>query len=214
MKQLIAYCLIDMKLLFQLFLLLLFASCKTQHKKEQHTINTKRPVVILQPLQFSDTASLQLLRDSIEAFYNATVYIAPNKNFPDHLYYKPRNRYRADRIIHWLRMNIADSVRTVAGITSLDVSTTKNNVYDYGVMGLGYSPGHACVVSTFRAAKTARNKNHLQQRLLKLVIHELGHNFGLTHCSKKACYMVDAEGQMKLDEERFLCEQCKKKMKL
>jgi archaemetzincin len=214
MKQLIVYCLIDMKLLFQVFLLLLFASCKTQHKKEQHTSNKKRPIVILQPLLFTDATTLQLLKDSIEAFYTVTVYIAPNKNFPDHLYYKPRNRYRADRIIHWLRMNIADSVRAVAGITSLDVSTTKGNVYDYGVMGLGYSPGHACVVSAFRPAKTAKSKIHLQQRLLKLVIHEMGHNFGLSHCSNEECYMVDAEGQMKLDKERYLCTECKKSLKL
>jgi archaemetzincin len=203
-----------MKLLFYLLLLLLFTSCKTQQKKEQLTTNTKKPVVIVQPLQFTDTATLQLLKDSVEAYYPVTVYIAPNKNFPDHLYYKPRNRYRADRIIHWLRMNIADSIRTVVGITSLDVSTTKNNVYDYGVMGLGYHPGHACVVSTFRAANTARSKKHLQQRLFKLVIHEMGHNFGLSHCSNEECFMVDAEGQMKLDQERFLCDNCKKNIKL
>lgn len=203
-----------MKLLVQIFLLLLFASCKTQHKKEQQTENPKRPVVILQPLQFADTKSLKLLKDSIETFYPVTVHIAPDKNFPEHIYYKPRNRYRADRIIHWLRINMADSVRTIVGITALDVSTTKNNVYNYGVMGLGYSPGHACVVSTFRAAKPAKNRNHLQQRLLKLVIHEMGHNFGLPHCSNEECFMVDAEGQMKLDKEKYLCDMCAKKLKI
>lgn len=203
-----------MKLLFQIFLLVLFACCTTQQKKKQDPTNKNRPIVLLQPLQFSDTASLQQLKDSIEQFYNVTVYIAASKAFPEHLYYKPRNRYRADRIIHWLRMNIADSIRTVVGITSKDVSTTKGDAYDYGVMGLGYHPGHACVVSTFRAAKTAKNKSHLQQRLLKLVIHEMGHNFGLPHCSNEECFMVDAEGQMKLDQEKYLCSSCKKKLQL
>ncbi|MFN5134293.1 MAG: zinc-dependent metalloprotease family protein [Chitinophagaceae bacterium] len=201
-----------MRLLIQIFLLLLFASCTTQQKKKQDPITKKKSIVVLQALQFTDTTSLQLLKDSIEIFYPVTVYIAPDKNFPEHIYYKPRNRYRADRIIHWLRMNIADSVKTIVGITALDISTTKNNVYDYGVMGLGYRPGHACVVSTFRAAKTAKSKMHLQQRLLKLVIHELGHNFGLPHCSNKACFMVDAEGQMKLDQERYLCGSCTKRL--
>jgi archaemetzincin len=187
-----------MKLLVQVVLLLLFISCKTQHKKEQHTTNTERQIVILQPLQFTDTTTLQQLKDSIEHFYTVNVIIAANKRLPDDLFYKPRNRYRADRIVHWLRMNMPDSVRTIVGVTSKDVSTTKNNVYDYGVMGLGYQPGHACVVSTFRPAKTAKNKTHLQERLLKLVLHEMGHNFGLPHCSNEECFMVDAEGQMKL----------------
>jgi archaemetzincin len=203
-----------MKLLFQIFLLLLFASCTTQQKKKQYPANSKKPIVILQSLEFSDSAELLQFKDSIEHFYDVKVYIAANKPFPEHLYYKPRNRYRADRIIHWLRMNIADSIRTVVGITSKDVSTTKVDVYDYSVMGLGYRPGHACVVSTFRPAKTAKNKNHLQQRLLKLVIHEMGHNFGLPHCSNEECFMVDAEGQMKLDKERFLCDSCKRNLKL
>lgn len=152
--------------------------------------------------------------NEIEKFYPVNVVIDKNKSFPNDLFYKPRSRYRADRIIHWLRMNMPDSARTIVGITSRDVSTTKNNVYDYGVMGLGYSPGHASVVSTFRPAKTARNKTHLQQRLLKLVIHEMGHNFGLPHCSNEECFMVDAEGQMKLDKERYLCDSCRHKLNI
>lgn len=201
-----------MKLLIG-FAFLLLCSCH-QQKKKQVLAEKAKPIVVLQPLAFTDSASLQLLKDSIEQFYKVTVYIAADKSFPEHLYYKPRKRYRADRILHWLRMNSADSIRTVVGITSKDVSTTKGTLYDYGVMGLGYRPGHACIVSTFRAAKTARNKNHLQQRLLKLVIHEMGHNFGLPHCNNEACFMVDAEGQMKLDMEKYLCDMCTKKLKI
>ncbi|MBS4064106.1 MAG: hypothetical protein KGZ74_06075 [Chitinophagaceae bacterium] len=192
---------------------LFFFSCSLKQETTEKRI-TKKPVVLLQPLQFTDTITLKQLKNSIEQFFAVTVYINTNKSFPNDLFYKPRSRYRADRIIHWLRMNRPDSARTIVGITSRDVSTTKNNVYDYGVMGLGYSPGHACVVSTFRPAKTARNKTHLQQRLLKLVIHEMGHNFGLPHCSNEECFMVDAEGQMKLDKERYLCDSCRHKLNI
>lgn len=203
-----------MKVLFQILVLLLIVSCNSQNKKQQQQGNISTEVVIIQPLEFNDTASLQFLKREIEKFYPLKVIVDTNKNFPNDLFYKPRNRYRADRIIHWLRMNIPDSVRTIVGVTSKDVSTTKNNVYDYGVMGLGYSPGHACVVSTFRPAKTAKNKTHLQQRLLKLVIHEMGHNFNLPHCSNEECFMVDAEGQMKLDSEKYLCNNCRSQLKL
>jgi archaemetzincin len=195
------------------FIFSVCCGCKSKTKLSPETVKMK-PVVILQPLEFTDSAALLQLKDSVEQFYDVTVYINSNKSFPGDLFYKPRNRYRADRIIHWLRMNMPDSVRTIVGITSKDVSTTKTNAYDYGVMGLGYRPGNACVVSTFRPAKTAKNKKHLQERLYKLVIHEMGHNFGLPHCSNEACFMVDAEGQMKLDNERFLCDSCKRSLKL
>ena len=171
-----------------------------------------KPIILLQPLAFNDTNTIRFIKDSVEKFYQVKAIILPGISFPDHLYYKPRNRYRADRIIHWLRMNKPDSVRTIVGITAKDISSTKNNIYDYGVMGLGYHPGHACVVSTFRPAKTAKSKQHLQQLLLKLVLHEMGHNFNLPHCPDESCFMVDAEGQMKLDKERYLCAKCKSQL--
>jgi archaemetzincin len=205
--------LLIMRYFFFLSALIIVFSCTDANKKAE--VQKKLiQIVLFQPLQFSDTATLFVLKDSIEQFYPVTVIISPNKQFPDHIYYKPGKRYRADRIIRWLNLNKPDSVRSVVGITAMDVSTTKNNMYDYGVMGLGYHPGHACVVSTFRPAKTAKNKEHLRQRLLRLVIHEMGHNFNLPHCPDEQCFMVDAEGQMKLDKEKYLCSSCKKKLKI
>ncbi len=173
-----------------------------------------KPTVLLQPLQFADTTTLQLLKDSVAHFYNVSVVIAADKLFPAHAYYKPRNRYRADSTIKWLKQLKPDSVRTIVGITNEDISVSKAEHKDYGVMGLGYSPGHVCIVSTFRPSKTATSKRHLQQRMVKLVLHEMGHNFGLPHCSNETCFMVDAEGQMKLDQEKELCEACRKKLKI
>jgi archaemetzincin len=72
-------------------------------------------------------------------------------------------------------------------------------------MGLGYQPGKACVISLFRLG----NKNNLSERLYKVAIHELGHNNGLPHCKENGCYMMDAEGKMKLDDEQFFCKKCR-----
>ena len=127
---------------------------------------------------------------------------------------KPRNRYRADSTIKWLKQIKPDSARTIVGITNEDVSVNKGAHKDYGVMGLGYKPGKACVVSTFRLRKTASSRKHFQQRLFKVVVHEMGHNFGLDHCPDETCIMVDAEGQMKLDQEKDLCSSCKQKLQI
>ena len=198
-----------------ILLLTLLLSCRENQQQQTSSVTpVTKPVVLLQPLQRFDSRTLTALADSIAAFYPVTVRIAPLKTLPEHIFYKPRNRYRADRIIHWLRLNMADSLRVVVGLTSLDISSSRKGNYDYGIMGLGYSPGHACVVSSFRPAKTARNKAHLEQRVFKLVVHEMGHNFGLPHCPDPACFMRDAEGKMRLDEESGLCDACRKKMKI
>jgi archaemetzincin len=38
----------------------------------------------------------------------------------------------------------------VLGITDKDISSTKGVHADWGVMGLGFCPGSACVISSFR----------------------------------------------------------------
>lgn len=195
-----------------IFFLVIFIACKDQSPEK--ITNRNKPTVILQPLQFYDTVTLAFLKDSIEKFYPLIIIIADAKNFPENFYYKPRNRYRADSTIKWLRRIRPDSARTIVGITNEDVSVNKGTHKDYGVMGLGYKPGNSCVVSTFRLRKTATTQKHFQQRLFKVVVHEMGHNFGLDHCLDEACIMVDAEGQMKLDKEKDLCSSCREKLQI
>ena len=155
---------------------------------------------------------LRYLKDSIEKFYPVTVEIAGVKNFPEHSYYAPRKRYRADSTIAWLRKIKSPGTYTIVGITAHDISATKSTQQDFGVMGLGYMPGDACVISTWRLKKTATSTQHMRQRLFKVVVHEIGHNFGLGHCPDQTCIMVDAEAKMKLDAVKELCSNCKHKL--
>jgi archaemetzincin len=194
------------------FSLFSITACKEQTAVKQK--KQEKPIVILQPLQFDDAKMLAYLKDSIEKFYPVEIVIAAKTNFPASFYYKPRNRYRADSTIKWLKQIKPDSARSMVGITNEDVSVNKGTHKDYGVMGLGYRPGNSCVVSTFRLRKTATSQSHYRQRLFKVVVHEMGHNFGLHHCPEETCIMVDAEGQMKLDKEKDLCADCKRKLNI
>ena len=155
---------------------------------------------------------LPALKDSLEALYPIRVVIKPSVPLPAQAYYAPRNRYRADTLIRCLSGWCKG--RSMIGLSVQDISTTKEQVKDYGVMGLGFQPGRACVVSLFRLKPTSTSQQQLQQRLYKLAAHELGHNFGLPHCSNDTCIMTDAEGKMKLDNEKSLCSTCKEKYKM
>jgi len=73
------------------------------------------------------------------------------------------------------------------------------------VMGLGFMPGNACVVSSFRLSKKKR-----AEQFYKVVLHELGHTQGLPHCAVKTCFMRDAEGKNPTDEETGFCNSCRK----
>lgn len=130
---------------------------------------------------------------------SAHAELLPAITMPAMAYYTPRNRYRADSLIRWMSHQ-AKPDDIYIGITMQDISTTKGEHADYGVMGLGYCPGRACVVSSYRL----KNKNNFY----KLVIHELGHNMGLQHCPVATCYMRDAKGGDPTGEENAFCKQC------
>lgn len=122
---------------------------------------------------------------------------------PAFAFYKPRNRYRADSLIQFLKGRTSRNEVTI-GLTNKDISTSKGNVADWGVMGLGFCPGNACVASSFRVLKNKR-----QEQFFKVAIHELGHTEGLPHCPVKTCFMRDAAGGNPINEETGFCHACK-----
>ena len=156
----------------------------------------------------------QELIQNITATYNCTVTeIKGIAAMPATAYYKPRNRYRVNLLLEDLKKY--NGFNKVIGITSKDISTSSNGVYDWGIMGLAYRPGKQCVISTFRI-KTP-DKILFNDRLVKVALHELGHTMGLPHCTfSRTCFMEAAEGTIKsVDREtRFLCSNCKKLIKL
>ncbi len=114
-----------------------------------------------------------------------------------------KTRYRADSLLKFLNKK-TPAGHLIIGLTNKDISTTKNGIVDWGVMGLGYCPGQSCIASTYRLSKT----NTLNQ-LYKVAIHELGHTQGLPHCPEKTCFMRDAKGKNPTDEEIEFCFNCK-----
>jgi archaemetzincin len=174
----------------------LFCSCKTNHDK----------VILIQPYSdFNEKLSGQVHKQMMDIYPN--IVIAKTIPLPIGAYYKLRDRYRADSLIKYMSRSIGQDT-IVIGMTTRDISTTKDSIADWGIMGLGYCPGNACVVSTFRLSKTK-----LSDQFYKVALHELGHTLGLKHCPDKTCLMRDAEGGNPLDKEKDFCPSCKSLLK-
>lgn len=174
-------------------------------------IKTATPlkVAVLYYVAIDENLKAELVKN-ITATYNCTVTeIKGIAALPAAAYYKPRNRYRASILLE--DISSYNGYDKIIGITGKDISTTSNGVYDWGIMGLAFRPGKACVISTFRI-KTA-NKILFNDRFIKVALHELGHTMGLPHCTfSNTCFMEAAEGTIKsVDREtRYLCSNCKK----
>ncbi|WP_276877491.1 Zn-dependent protease [Chryseobacterium joostei] len=174
-----------------------------KRKKPVKNQEQKKAVTILiQPFQDIKSENLEKVVAGIKKVY-PNVKVLEAIIFPENTYYKERNRYRADSIINFLSGKTKDGFVTI-GLTSKDISATKGKIKDFGIMGLGYRPGKACVASMFRL-----NKENTDEQFYKIAIHELGHTQGLPHCPEKMCFMRDAEGKNPTNEETDFCKKCK-----
>lgn len=185
-------------------LFLLFCSCNLNvDEKEDNPSRLTKLNIVIQPFNDIPYKYVKHVQDHLKLIYpNVTINKAIS--LPQSAYYKNRNRYRADTIIAFLKRRTPTGHVTI-GMTSKDISTTKGEIIDYGIMGLGYQPGKSCVVSTYRL-----DKNNLNEQFFKLSIHELGHTQGLEHCESLTCFMRDAKGKNHTNEEKEFCPVCKK----
>jgi archaemetzincin len=166
--------------------------------------------IAVQPFGNFDTGSIAKILPFVAHEYNATnIKILPGVAMPQYAYYKPRNRYRAEQILTFLDILPVQSMKIIA-LTTKDISTTKGEYTDWGIFGLGDIGGKSCVVSIYRLHKETQPAL-FESRLRKLIIHELGHTFGLNHCFDPLCLMTNYKGTIAaLDRTDFhLCTQCR-----
>jgi archaemetzincin len=190
-------------------LLALFCSmqigCKTEPVNNEPQAPPKAShasTIHLQPFAGIPHHTISILADSLRTVFPSLV-VLPEIPLPDQAFFKPRNRYKADSLLVFLKKQTP--VRTTSlGVTASDISTSNPPHSDWGIMGLSYCPGNASVVSTWRLSKSSQS-----DQLFKVAIHELGHAEGLPHCLQKTCFMRDAEGKNPTNEEVDFCVKCK-----
>jgi archaemetzincin len=167
--------------------------------------------VALQPLGTAPSeADLALVERALFAFYGLRVERLPEVALPRSAFYAPRRRWRAEKILAFLEEKRKKAALRVVGITTADISTTKGDHADWGILGLAELGGTPCVVSSFRCRRGTKSAEHARVRLGKVVVHELGHTLGLPHCPTRGCLMEDAGGKaVTTDREYDLCSLCR-----
>src|SRR4051812_42596475 len=106
-------------------------------------------LISIVPLGDVELEYLEAVKAAIEARVEATVRIEPKRELPPEAFYKPRKRWRAEKLLDALDANPPADAWKVIGVTNGEISTTKGNIFDWGIAGLGNINGRSCVVSLY-----------------------------------------------------------------
>ncbi len=158
-------------------------------------------IVVVVPYGEVDPLALDAVKQAVEAKVNATVRVDPVRPLPPEAFWKPRKRWRAEKLLDPLEAAPPQGAWKVIAVTAAEIFTTKGNIEDWGIAGLGHLGGRACVVSTYLYKKHSKSQSQWLKRFRDVAVHELGHTLGMNHCETQSvngggtCVMADAKGK-------------------
>ena len=151
--------------------------------------------LLIQPYKGVSGTDAEVVRRGIEQLYRFEIEVLPERDLPARAYYPPRKRYRAAILLEDLAACGPPTSKTL-GLTSVDISVTRNGTDDWGIFGLGTVAGKPSVVSGYRLRRDGASRALYEARLRKVANHEVGHTLGLDHCDQESCLMRDAGGKI------------------
>jgi len=216
--------------IYIVFLLgLLLNSCGSKSDSENRVTHksgkSSKLVVYIQPFGNVNPGYLTFVKNSLQNDFSS-VKILPKMNLPQKAFVPIRRRYDANKMLWFLedlyiKRKYSKEIFLV-GVTEAVLCQNRTNPKkwkgengfgspDFRIMGLGYRPESS---NTLPSKKVNVNstyvlKSNKKEQLVKLIKHELGHNFGLPHCPNKSCIMRDAEGGNHFNEMTGFCKKCK-----
>lgn len=122
-----------------------------------------------------------------------------------------RKQYRSDIILERVQHRITGENKVLA-ITDVDIYMPTLNF----IFGQAQYPGRVALISLCRLDPAFYGKPSsykvLLERATKEAIHELGHTFGLAHCSKPSCVMSFSNDILEVDRKSStFCDACRRK---
>ena len=205
-----------MKVIITITSLLLLSTCRPSPYLSLKNTSQKQ-IIALQPLENFDESMVYDLSFAIRHFYNKQTIILDPIQIPSHFLDTNIKQYSADSLILLLSGLRNDTIVEVVGLTHGPIFTMKKSkdlvpYYDGDLFGFSYQPGNACVVSDSKFRSDYRTL-HLS-RLSKVIVHEIGHNMGLSHCLNDKCLMSEKNGNtIILDNSGYhYCPKCKNKL--
>lgn len=167
------------------------------------------------PLELKNKSLLDYVVNELSSKFSGPVII-------DNMQIPIDNAYSASRLQFFSTQIIANAAQKTYYLNGKVLILTSLDLYVPAltyIFGEAQLKGKHSIISACRLHEEfysgLSNEQLLIDRTIKEALHELGHNFGLKHCSNWDCVMHSSPGIEEVDiKGKFYCKECRKVLPL
>jgi archaemetzincin len=169
--------------------------------------------ITLKPIGEIDKHLLEDLQGVLVRVFGCPVEIAAHLDIAKRAYTKGRGQYRASSMLDSMKASGVAPEEKVLGIADVDLYAPERAELNF-VFGQAEPGSGVAVISLSRLRQELPPDPQLfLKRAAKEAVHELGHTFGLGHCTKNKCVMHFSNTLHDTDvKEMTFCSQCHPKL--
>ena len=169
----------------------------------------KEDKISILPFGREELGLVQHVKEKLERIFIKRICIKDVVEIPRSAYDPERDQFNSTKILKEILNHYSEEDEKIIGITGVDLFIP---IFTF-VFGEAQLGGKAAIVSYARLKQEfyglPPNLPLLKERLVKEVIHELGHTFGLVHCEKKWCVMSFSASVKNVDFKKdSFCTDC------
>jgi archaemetzincin len=171
--------------------------------------------IILISFGYFDQDILEKISGGVRSEFSIPVAIRRGNLDLSEFYDPARRQYNGSLLLNRIETDFADDTSKTVGLFSVDLFIP---ILTY-IFGQAYLNGRSGIVSTCRLVNEhyglKADEEKQTERLRKEIIHELGHMFGLIHCSDPVCVMRSGTYVEDIDQKSHkLCLHCRLKLRV
>lgn len=161
------------------------------------------------PIGNIDAHLLKFIGESLRKVFITPYRLLDSIDTPIKSFNRKRRQYNAEIILREIGMLSFENINKVISITDQDIYSQD---YSY-IFGEAEAPGNISIISTKRLNPEFYgqkfNRDVFYDRVLKEVLHEIGHNYNLSHCPDRNCTMFFSNTLADTDYKKTsYCKRC------
>ncbi len=166
-------------------------------------------MILLVPIGPIPIHIISWLEDKLGFYVDCPVKTGKAVPLPRQGYDEKRQQYTADAVMELLQGVSCQEAERLVGLIDQDCHSQGLNF----IFGFAAVNGRESFVALPRLRpdfyELQENKCLVRQRVLKEVVHELGHTWGLSHCDNEACVMGFSNSVDDTDsKDTAFCQRC------